>query len=180
MESCARYFGRQPAIGNVEISFMTNAVQEQAQTASLTQEYVGNKGRLFLQQAFVYGRLLFGLLFLIGFVAKFIDGWLWSDALLNYFNARLLDPPAITEFQRAFLTGFAIPNYFSLSWLVTVGELPIGLGLLFAVQIRFCAISAVLMMLGFAAGGYADLSTMFLIAFAMAMVIYPLKKEDIG
>ncbi len=159
----------------------TNAVQEHTDTTRWVQEFSSTtRRRVLLKRAFVLGRCLFGLLFLLGFVAKFIDGWLWSDALLQYFNARLVDPPALTEFQRSFLTEFAIPHYFPLSWLVTVGELPIGLGLLFAFHIRFYAISAVLMMIGFAAGGYVDLSTLFLITFAIAMAIYPLERKDIA
>lgn len=159
---------------------MTNIAQEQSNATEWAEDYAGTRRRLLLQRAFVYGRLLFGLLFLFGFLAKFIDGWLWSDALLHYFNARLLDPPTLTEFQRSFLTEFAIPYYYPLSWLVTVGELPIGLGLLFAIQVRFCAISAVLMMTGFAAGGYVDISTLFLITFAIAMAIYPLEEREKG
>lgn len=156
---------------------MTNVAREQNNATEWVEEYGSTTRRTVLQRAFILGRRLFGLLFLVGFLAKFIDGWLWSDALLHYFNARLIDPPAITEFQRTFLTEFAIPHYYPLSWLVTVGELPIGLGLIFAVQIRFCAVSAILMMIGFAAGGYIDISTVFLIAFAIAMAIYPLEKE---
>ncbi|MEM9533407.1 MAG: DoxX family protein, partial [Pseudomonadota bacterium] len=113
--------------------------------------------------------------FLVGFAAKVIDGWLWSDAFLDHLNARLLDPPALTAFQQSFLTQFAIPHYFPLGWVVTLGELPIALGLLFSVHIRFFAICAVAMMIGFAAGGYVDISTLFLMAFAIAMAIYPLK-----
>ncbi|MEM1089777.1 MAG: DoxX family protein [Pseudomonadota bacterium] len=120
------------------------------------------------------GRYLLGLLFLVGFVAKVIDGWLWSDAFLDHLNARLIDPPPLTAFQQMFLTQFVIPHYFPLGWVVTLGELPIALGLLFSVRIRFFAISAVAMMIGFAAGGYVDVSTMFLMAFAIALAIYPL------
>ena len=159
---------------------MTYVVREHNDARKWKQEYSGARRRVLLQQAFTLGRRLFGLLFLLGFVAKLIDGWLWSDALLNYFHTRLTDPPAITEFQRSFLTGIAIPHYFTLSWLVTVGELLIGLGLLFAVHIRFFALSAILMLVGFSAGGYVDMSTLFLIAFAIAMAIYPLEKKDIA
>ncbi len=153
---------------------MANGVQEHTDATGWTEEFSGTSR---LERAFILGRRLFGLLFLGAFVAKIVDGWLWSDALLHYFNARLVDPPAISDFQRAFLSDFAIPYYVPLSWLVTVGELPIGLGLLFGVYVRFFAISAVLMMVGFAAGGYVDISTLFLIAFAFAMAIYPLEKE---
>ena len=132
-----------------------------------------------LQRSLLIGRYLFALLFLLGFIAKVWDGWLWSDALRLHFVARLVDPPAISDFQRAFLSGFAIPNYFPLGWLVTAGELPIGLGLLFAVQIRLHAVAAILLLLGFAAGGYVDVSTWILIAFALAMVLYPVKRRDI-
>ena len=159
---------------------MTGAVQEHTDATRWAEERSSVKTRVLLQRAFILGRHLFGWLFLVGFFAKVIDGWLWSDALLQYFNARLVDPPALTEFQHSFLTGFAIPHYFPLSWLVTVGELPIGLGLLLGVQIRFFAISAILMMIGFAAGGYADLSTLLLIAFAMAMAIHPLERKAIA
>ena len=132
-----------------------------------------------LQRALVIGRYLVALLFLLGFIAKVWDGWLWSDALRLHFMARLADPPAISEFQKAFLSGFAIPNYFPLGWLVTACELPIGLALLFAVQIRLAAIASILMLLGFAAGGYVDLSTWMLIAFALVTVLYPIKRSEL-
>ena len=132
-----------------------------------------------LQRSLVVGRYLVAILFLIGFMAKVWDGWLWSDALRLHFTARLADPPAISEFQRSFLSGFAIPNYFPLGWIVTAGELPIGLGLLFAVQIRLLSVAAIIMLLGFAAGGYVDMSTWLLIAFALVMVLYPIKRNEI-
>ena len=132
-----------------------------------------------LQRSLLLGRYLVALLFLLGFIAKVWDGWLWSDALRLHFVARLVDPPAISDFQRAFLSGFAIPHYFPLGCLVTACELPIGLGLLFAVHIRLHAVAAILMLLGFAAGGYVDLSTWVLIAFALVMVLYPIKRNEL-
>lgn len=153
---------------------MMTDVREQTDATGWSRESSGTTVRLVLRRAFVVGRYLFGLLFLVGFVAKVIDGWLWSDALLHHLNARLVDPPALAAFQRSFLTEFAIPHYFPLGWLVTLGELPIALGLLGSVHIRFFAISAVVMMVGFAVSGFVDISTPFLIAFAIAMAIYPL------
>ena len=132
-----------------------------------------------LQRALLVGRYLVAFLFLLGFVAKVLDGWLWSDALRLHFAARLVDPPALSDFQRAFLSGVAIPNYFAFGWLVTLLELPIGLGFLFAVQIRLAAVAAILMLLGFAAGGYVDLSTWILIAFALMTMLYPVKRDEI-
>ncbi|MEM1081805.1 MAG: DoxX family protein [Pseudomonadota bacterium] len=158
---------------------MSGTVREPVPAATTSGQGPDSAARLRLKKALVLSRQLFGVLFLLAFIAKVIDGWLWSDALLHYFNERLSEPPPLADVQRAFLLQFAIPYAYGLGWIVTIGELLIGLGLLLEQQIRWCAIAAVLMMIGFAAGGYAGLSTLFLIALAVAMAIYPIVRSDI-
>jgi thiosulfate dehydrogenase [quinone] large subunit len=121
---------------------------------------------------FLLGRYIFALFFLYGFWHKLVKGWLWSDLMQGFFIKRLGELPA-GSFQAIYLEQFAIPLALPIAWIVTVGELIIGLGLVFGFAVRANAAFALFMVLNFAAGGYYNLSLPPFMFFAIMMMLFP-------
>ena len=121
---------------------------------------------------FLVGRYLFAAFFLYGFWHKLVKGWLWSDLMREFFIKRLGELPA-GSFQTIYLEQFAIPLAYPIAWIVTVGELIIGIGLVFGFAVRANAAFALFMVLNFAAGGYYNLSLPPFMLFAMMMMLFP-------
>ena len=122
---------------------------------------------------FLAGRYLFAIFFLYGFWHKLVKGWLWSDKMHNFFVQRLNAPPQLNDFQALYLDQFAIPLAFPIAWIVTVGELIIGLGLVFGVAVRANAAFALFLVLNFAAGGFYNLTLPPFMLFAIMMMLFP-------
>ena len=121
---------------------------------------------------FLVGRSLFAAFFLYGFWHKLVKGWLWSDLMQGFFIKRLGELPA-NSLQALYLERFAIPLAFPIAWIVTVGELIIGLGLVLGFAVRANAAFALFMVLNFAAGGYYNLSLPPFMLFAVMMMLFP-------
>ncbi len=121
---------------------------------------------------FLAGRYLFAAFFLYGFWHKLVKGWLWSDLMQGFFTTRLGELPA-SSFQALYLEQFAIPLAYPIAWIVTIGELIIGLGLVFGFAVRANAAFALFMVLNFAAGGYYNLSLPPFMLFAIMMMLLP-------
>jgi len=121
---------------------------------------------------FLAGRYLFAAFFLYGFWHKLVKGWLWSDLMQGFFIKRLAELSA-SSFQAIYLERFAIPLAFPIAWIVTVGELIIGLGLVFGFAVRANAAFSLFLVLNFAAGGYYNLSLPPFMFFAIMMMLFP-------
>ncbi|MCX6179222.1 MAG: DoxX family membrane protein [Chlorobiales bacterium] len=121
---------------------------------------------------FITGRYLFALFFLYGFWHKLIKGWLWSDLMREFFTKRLAELPA-GSFQANYLELFAIPLAFPIAWIVTVGELIIGISLVLGFTVRANAALALFLVLNFAAGGYYNLTLPPFMIFSVMMMILP-------
>ena len=121
---------------------------------------------------FLVGRFLFAAFFLYGFWRKLTKGWLWSDLMLGFFTQRFGELPA-GSFQANYLEHFAIPLAFPIAWIVTVGELIIGLSLMAGFAVRINAAFALFLVLNFAAGGYYNLSLPPFMIFSVLMMLLP-------
>ncbi len=121
---------------------------------------------------FLAGRYIFAIFFLYGFWHKLVKGWLWSDLMQGFFIKRLGELPT-GSFQAIYLEQFAIPLAYPIAWIVTIGELIIGLGLVFGFAVRANAAFALFMVLNFAAGGYYNLSLPPFMLFAIMMMLFP-------
>jgi len=117
-------------------------------------------------------RVLFGLFFLLAAINKFNKGWLSTNILENIFLQRLteLNP---NSFAYAYLTDFALPLYPLVAWVVTVGELAVGLGLLFGIATRLSALGGFFILFNLAIGGYYDASLLPLFILNIIFIIYP-------
>ncbi len=122
---------------------------------------------------FLFGRYLFALFFLYGFWHKLAKGWLWSDKMHNFFVERLHTPPQLNDFQTLYLEQFAIPVALPIAWIVTIGELIIGVCLALGLCVRANAAFALFMVINFAAGGYYNLSLPPFMFFSILMMLYP-------
>ncbi len=121
---------------------------------------------------FLAGRYLFAIFFLYGFWHKLVKGWLWTDVMHGHFTERLGElTPA--SFQAAYLEHFAIPLAMPIAWIVTVGELIIGISLVFGFAVRANAAFALFLVLNFAAGGYYNLTLPPFMAFSVLMMLFP-------
>ncbi|MEI6758237.1 MAG: DoxX family membrane protein [Chlorobium sp.] len=134
----------------------------------MTSHPVGTAGVIL----FLFFRYIFALFFLYGFWHKLVRGWLWSDLMHGFFVKRFTELPA-GSFQSIYLEQFAIPLAFPIAWILTIGELIIGLGLFFGFSVRFNAAFALFLVLNFAAGGYYNLTLPPFMIFAVLMMIFP-------
>ena len=112
------------------------------------------------------------ILFLYGFWHKLVKGWLWTDLMHGYFTERLgeLVPGS---FQALYLEHFAIPLAMPIAWIVTIGELIIGICLVLGLTVRLNAAFALFMVLNFAAGGYYNLTLPPFMIYSVLMMLLP-------
>ncbi len=102
-------------------------------------------------------RTLFGIFWLAAGTNKITKDWLTTDILKLIFEDRLTEmhPDSL---QVMFLQNFAIPFYKLVAWVITVGEIYVGIALLLGLTTRWAAGAALFILLGFSVGGYYDAS----------------------
>ncbi len=113
-------------------------------------------------------RTLFGVFWLVAGFNKINKGWLESDILKRVFEDRLTEMPP-DSFPVWYLESFAIPLYKLVAWVVTVGEIYVGLGLLFGLTTRWAAAASFFILVNLSLGGYYDAS---LIPFFILSIIH--------
>ena len=102
-------------------------------------------------------RTLFAVFWLAAGINKVRNEWLTSDILKEIFLDRLTEMPP-DAFASLFLQNFAMPLYVLVAWVITVGEIYSGVGLLLGVTTRIAAAVSLFILCGFAIGGYYDAS----------------------
>lgn len=117
-------------------------------------------------------RYFFAVFFIYGFWHKLMQGWMWTDILKLHFIDRLSEIHPET-LQAAYLQHFAIPLYLPIAWIVTVGELIIGVALIFGVTTRINAAFGLFMLLNFAAGAFYNIWIDILSVMAALFIIFP-------
>ncbi len=117
-------------------------------------------------------RFLFGLFFLLAGVNKLLKGWLNSDLLEKIFLQRLteLNP---SSFAHLYLTDFALPLYPLIAWIVTVGEIAVGLGLILGIATRLSSFGGFFILFNLAIGGYYDASLLPFFILNIIFIVYP-------
>ncbi|NTV98024.1 MAG: DoxX family membrane protein [Chlorobiaceae bacterium] len=121
---------------------------------------------------FLVLRYIFVIFFLYGFWFKLIKGWLWTDLMYGFFTKRFAElPPG--SFQSLYLEHFAIPLAMPIAWIVTIGELIIGICLALGLATRANAAFALFLVLNFAAGGYYNLTLPPFMIFSVLMMVLP-------
>ncbi len=121
---------------------------------------------------FLVGRYIFAAFFLYGFWHKLVKGWLWTDLMQGYFTERLGElPPG--SFQALYLEHFGIPMAMPIAWIVTLGELVIGVCLAAGLAVRANAAFALFLVVNFAAGGYYNLTLPPFMIFSILMMVLP-------
>ncbi len=129
-------------------------------------------------------RYLYTTLFIYGFIHKIMRGWMWSDILTQHFTKRLHELLAtatwsdsveatIAVWQASYLTNFALPLVMPIAWIVTIGELIIGIALLVGVMTRINAAFGLFMLLNFAAGGYYNETIPPLVTISILLMVLP-------
>jgi len=117
-------------------------------------------------------RYFFAVFFIYGFWHKLVHEWMWTDILKLHFIDRLSEIHPDT-FQAAYLRYFAIPFYLPIAWVITVGELFIGLALIFGITTRLHAAFGLFMLLNFAAGAFYNIWIDILSIMAILFIIFP-------
>lgn len=102
-------------------------------------------------------RTLFGLFWLAAGVNKLRKDWLSSDILKRIFEDRLTEMHP-DSFQVWYLQEFAIPLYKLVAWVVTWGEVYVGIGLLLGLTTRWAAGVGFFILVNLSLGGYYDAS----------------------
>ncbi len=117
-------------------------------------------------------RTLFAIFWLAAGINKVSKEWLTSDILREIFLDRLTEMPP-DAFAALFLQYFAIPLYIPVSWVITVGEILSGVGLLFGICTRPSAAISMFILFGFAIGGYYDASLIPFFILNAAFLYWP-------
>lgn len=117
-------------------------------------------------------RTLYGMFWLAAGWNKIRKEWLTTDILKRIFEDRLTEmhPESL---QVMFLEYFAIPLYKLVAWVITCGELYVGIGLLLGLTTRWAAGTAFFILLGLSAGGYYDASLIPFYLLAVIMMSWP-------
>ena len=117
-------------------------------------------------------RLLFGLFFFLAGLNKVLKGWMTTDILQDIFLQRLteLDP---SSFAHTYLTEFALPLYPLVAWIVAVGELAVGIGLLLGIATRLSSFGGFFILFNLAIGGYYDASLLPFFLLNIIFILYP-------
>jgi thiosulfate dehydrogenase [quinone] large subunit len=128
--------------------------------------------------AAVFVRTFMGLFFLSAGINKVTKGWMWSDYGREVFQARIadmekLDLMAIEAFGLMYLKLFAVPFYVPISWILSLGELYVGIACLLGLTSRWAGVMAFFLMFNFAIGGYYDASLLPLMALALVIIFTP-------
>lgn len=133
-------------------------------------------------------RYFFGAYFFIGSYYKLSKNWLWTDTLKIFFQHQLatlnqlndifihqlhgnrffssVEPNApLYAFEPYYLEHFAIPFYLPIAWVVTLGELMVGISLVLGLAVRIHSAIALFILVNFAAGGYFQFHTSFPLMF---------------
>ncbi|NTU58232.1 MAG: DoxX family protein [Chlorobiaceae bacterium] len=129
-------------------------------------------------------RYLYTALFIYGVVHKLNKGWMWTGIMAEHFTKRLHELQASTEpagsmlanismFQASYLEHFAIPLAMPIAWIVTIGELIIGVALLLGITTRINAAFGLFLLLNFSAGGYYNLTIPPLVTMSLLFMIFP-------
>jgi thiosulfate dehydrogenase [quinone] large subunit len=107
-----------------------------------------------------------------------------SDILARHFTKRLQELLATTPsqgsietsvalFQASYLKHFAIPYVMPIAWIVTIGELIIGVALLLGFTTRINAAFGLFMLLNFTAGGYYNETIPPLVIISLLLIVLP-------
>jgi thiosulfate dehydrogenase [quinone] large subunit len=129
-------------------------------------------------------RYLYTSLFIYGVYHKVLHGWMWSDVMREHFIKRMNELQAaslpagsfdaqVAMFQASYLANFAIPLVMPIAWIVTIGELIIGVALLLGVTTRINAAFGLFLLLNFAAGGYYNLTIPPLVTMSVLFMVLP-------
>jgi thiosulfate dehydrogenase (quinone) large subunit len=129
-------------------------------------------------------RYLYTLLFLYGFEHKIVRGWMWTGIMEEHFLKRLHELQAVASgpgsfgttvasFQASYLLHFAIPLALPIAWIVTIGELIVGIALLLGVTTRLNAAFGLFFLLNFSAGGFYNLTIPPLVLMSLMMIFLP-------
>lgn len=122
------------------------------------------------------GRQLYGLYFFLGGCFKLLIGLLWSDTLKSMFLERLLDIPADT-FAHQYLTIFAIPNAFFIAYVLTLGELCVGLLFMLNTFAKWGATLALFITINIGIGGFFSWILVGFILFPFLIIIFELPEN---
>lgn len=117
-------------------------------------------------------RFLFGLFFLLAGVNKVRKDWMFSDILEDIFLQRLteLNP---SSFAYMYLADFALPLYPLVAWVVVVGEIVVGIGLIFGIATRLSSFGGFFILFNLAIGGYYDASLLPFFILNIIFIVYP-------
>lgn len=122
------------------------------------------------------GRQFYGLYFFLGGCFKLMIGLLWSDALKSMFLERLLDIPADT-FAHEYLSKFAIPNAFLIAYILTLGEIGVGLFFMRNIATKWGAVLALFITINIAIGGFFSWILVGFILFPILVIIFELPEN---
>ncbi len=117
-------------------------------------------------------RTLYGVFFIGSGVLKIYGGWLTTDHLLQFFLRKILEfePGSLFVF---YIEYFAIPLYVPIAWIVSVGQIVLGVGLLFGLAARLNALFALFQFANFAMGGMAFPQALPIYVLAVLFLVFP-------
>lgn len=114
----------------------------------------------------------FGSFFLYGAYHKTTQSWMTSPVMREHFAKRLseLNPES---FSAAYLRYFAIPWYRPVSWVLTIGQMCVSVGMFLGLAVRPTATLSLFLLLNISAGAFFNPSMPPFIFAAMLFMATP-------
>lgn len=117
-------------------------------------------------------RYFYGLFYLFSTINKIQQNYMFSDYPLKVFTDQLakINPDGI---MAAYLTGFIIPNYHFVGFMVTIIWASVAIGLLLGLCTRWAGALAIFATINIGLGGFYDASLIALGLWALLFVVLP-------
>ncbi len=110
------------------------------------------KDEIFIELVYLTSKL-YGWYFLLAGIFKIFIGILFTNTLKEMFMERLLEIPP-NSIGHTYLSVFAIPFSLPIAWILTIGEINIGLCFIKSTHFLYSNLAAIFIIINIGLGGY--------------------------
>ena len=116
-------------------------------------------------------RLFIGIGWIRACLEKFITaGWPNGTSLVEFFNQQLSGGQVVFPFYRDLITQVFAPNALALSWIIMIGQLLVGMAIMFGALTNFALLMGMFMNLNFILAGMITPSAFYIVIQAALLV----------
>ncbi len=127
------------------------------------------KHEIFIELVHLMSKL-YGWYFLLAGIFKVFIGILFTDKLKEMFIERLLEIPP-NSIGYMYLSAFAIPCSFPIAWILTIGEINVGLCFIKSTNFLYANLAAIFIIINIGLGGYSSLTLLLFLFLPILLLI---------